>query len=219
MGGQRPEDLGFRDKGEFQRLIDRHMVETNFIPQVGYVSEVSNLQMPKFSRWKETLKYGKIVPVPVNCDGFADPEFAGCGAIPKEFQKGYSHNAMGDFTRRWNRILRHEIGRGGAPKCDELGWVDIDSFLINDYSWPKDSPQVNYAVGRMNWEAVRFRRKKLMEGYRHSMGPKARKKRMLVVAIFIGPNELEEMWKYEDRNIYAERLVKQYRGWIRPVAL
>ena len=33
-GGRRPQDLGFRDKGEFQRLIDRHMVESNFIPQV-----------------------------------------------------------------------------------------------------------------------------------------------------------------------------------------
>ena len=176
-------------------------------------------QCPKFSRWKETLKYGRIVPVPVNCEGFADPTFSGCGAIPKEFQKGYNHNAMGDFTRRWNRVLRHEFGRGGAPKCDELGWVDIESFLINDYSWPKDSPQVNYAFGRMDQNAINFRRKKLMEGYRHSMSPKARKQRMLVVAIFITPSELEEMRKYEDNSIYTEQLARQYRGWIRPVAL
>ena len=115
------------------RLIDRHMVETNFIPQVGYQPEVANTLMPKFSRWKETLKYGKIVPVPIFFgEGFADPAFFGCGAREKEFAKGYDHEEMRNFTRRWNRVLRHEIGRGGAPKCDELGWVDVESFLIND---------------------------------------------------------------------------------------
>ena len=70
VGGRRPQDLGFRDKGELQRLIDRHMVESNFIPQVGYESQVSNDLMPKFNRWKESLKYGKTVPLPVQIEGF-----------------------------------------------------------------------------------------------------------------------------------------------------
>ena len=219
VGGRRPEDLGFRDKGEFQQLIDRHMVESNFIPQVGYESEVSNRLMPKFSRWKETLKYGRIVPVPVNCEGFADPDFHGCGALPREFSENYNHNAIGEYTRRWNRVLRHDIGRGAAPKCDELGWVDIESFLVNDFSWPRGDDPAIYEVGRIDMSVVRYRRRKLMEGYRHSMSPKARKKRTLIVAIYITPDELSEMLKYEDRNIYNEHLLKQYRGWVRPIAL
>ena len=216
VGGRRPEDLGFRDKGEFQKLIDRHMVDTNFIPQVGYESQVDNQFMPKFNPWKERLKYGKIVPVPIQCEGFADPNYQGCGAMQGEFANRYNHNAMGEYTRRWNRVLRHDIGRGAAPKCDELGWVDVESFLINDFSWPKEDEKAIYGAGQVD---ERYRRKKLMEGYRHSMSPKARKKRMLVVAIYITPDELEEMLKHEDRSIYNEHVMKQYRGWVRPIAL
>ena len=219
VGGRRPEDLGFRDKGELQKLIDRHMVDTNFIPQVGYESQVDNQYMSKFNPWKEKLKYGKIVPVPIQCEGFADPKFQGCGAIPGEFANKYNHNAMGEYTRRWNRILRHDIGRGAAPKCDELGWVDIESFLINDFSWPKEDEKAIYGVGQVDERVIRYRRQKLMEGYRHSMSPKAKKKRMLVVAIYITPDELEEMLQHEDRSIYNEHVMKQYRGWVRPVAL
>ena len=219
MGGRRPEDLGFRDKGELQRLIDRHMVDKNFIPQVGYKSQVSNELMPKFNHWKDKLKYGKIVPVPVYCEGFADPNYSGCGAIPREFAEKYDHNAMGEYTRRWNRILRHDIGRGAAPKCDELGWVDVESFLINDFSWPRDDDPAIYGIGQIDNSIVRYRRRKLMEGYRHSMSPKAKKKRMLIVAIYITPDELDDMLKHEDRTIYNEDVVRQYRGWIRPIAL
>ena len=221
VGGRHPQDLGFRDKGDFQRLLDRHMVESNFIPQVGYESQVSNELMPKFNHWKVSLKYGKIVPLPVQIEMFADPKYFGCGAIPGEFANRYDHNAMGDYTRRWNRILRHDIGRGAAPKCDELGWVDIESFVLNDFSWPKDDDMMIQGGrgARIDESVVGRRRRKLMEGYRHSMSPKAKKKRMLVVALYITPDELEEMWKHEDKDVFTEQVLRQCRGWIRPIAL
>ena len=62
----------------------------------------------------------------------------------------------------------------------------------------------------MEQSVIDLRRKKLMQGYRHSMSPMARKKRMLVVAIYITPDGLEEMWQHEDRNVYTEALVRQY---------
>ena len=219
MGGRRPADLGFRDKRDFQRLIERHMMETNYVPQVGYQPQVDNTLMPKFSRWKETLKYGKIMPISVAREGFADPEFQGCGAKDGEFALGYDHEEMRKFTRRWNRVLRHEVGRGGAPYCDELGWVAVDTFLGNDFSWPRDYPPARSRNNFTDPDVIAFRRGRLMEGYRPSMSSKSRKKRMLMVAIYITPDELEEMWKYEDRNIYTEAVVRQNRGWIRLIAL
>ena len=215
VGGRHPQDLGFRDKGEFQRLLDRHMVESNFIPQVGYEPQVSNDLMPKFNHWKDSLKYGKIVPLPVQIEMFADPKYFGCGAIPGEFANRYDHNAMGDYTRRWNRILRHDIGRGAAPKCDELGWVDIESFVLNDFSWPReDNMMIHSGRGaRVDESAVGRRRQKLLEGYRHSMSPKAKKKRMLVVALYITPDELEEMWEHEDKDVFTEQVLRQCR-WV-----
>ena len=197
------------------------MVESNFIPQVGYEPQVSNELMPKFNHWKDSLKYGKIVPLPVQIEMFADPKYFGCGAIPGEFANRYDHNAMGDYTRRWNRILRHDIGRGAAPKCDELGWVDIESFVLNDFSWPREDDMMIHSGrgARIDESVVGRRRRKLMEGYRHSMSPKAKKKRMLVVALYITPDELEEMWEHEDKDVFTEQVLRQCRGWIRPIAL
>ena len=81
------------------------MMQTNYVAQVGYQPQVDNTLMPKFSSWKETLKYGKIMPISVACEGFADPEFQGCGAKDGEFALGYDHEEMRKFTRRWNRVL------------------------------------------------------------------------------------------------------------------
>ena len=130
-------------------------------------------------------------------------------------------NAMGDYTRRWNRILRHDVGRGAAPKCDELGWVDIESFVLNDFSWPREDDMMIHGGrgARIDESVVGRRRRKLLEGYRHSMSPKAKKKRMLVVALYITPDELEEMWEHEDKDVFTEQVLRQCRGWIRPIAL
>ena len=160
MWGRRPVDLGFRDKPAFQKLIERHMVDTNYIPQVGYQPQVDNTLMPKFSRWKETLKYGKIIPIPRLCEGFAHPEFRDCGAIDGEFTSGrYDHDEMHKFTRRWNMVLRHEIGRGGAPYCDELGWVSVYMFLQNDFSWPRDYEPAHSRNNYVEPRVIEFRRR------------------------------------------------------------
>ncbi len=108
---------------------------------------------------------------------------------------------------------------GQASYCDELGWVSVSMFLQNDYSWPREYPE---AHGRTNYtdpKVLEFRAKKLMEGYRHSLTAKSRKRRLLMVGLYIEPEDLEEMKKHKNPDVYTEAMVRKCYGWIRPIAI
>lgn len=101
VGGRYPIDLGFRVSRDMHKLIEKQMMDTNFIPPVGYQSQVDNTNSFKFDRWQESLKYGQIMAFPVTCEGFADPDYYNCGAKPNEFSdRNFDRNSMKDFTQK-----------------------------------------------------------------------------------------------------------------------
>ena len=37
-----------------------------------------------------------------------------------------------EYTVRWVKVLRHDIGGEKAPNFDELGWVSVEEFVNGD---------------------------------------------------------------------------------------
>ena len=154
--------------------------------------------MPKFCDWTKVLKYGKLRPIGVHGENFVDPLFGKCRSKDGEFKKGHNHKEMINFTRRWTKVLRHDIGRGGAPRCDELRWVPVETFIHNDFSRPKEFEGkkygvVHYQTNRSDIATLNFRAGKLLEGYRHALASRSGRRRMLIVGLNIDPDEVEEM--------------------------
>lgn len=127
---------------------------------------------------------------------------------------------MRRYTQRWNKVLRHDIGRGGRnASCDELGWVSIEEFLHNDHSWPMGDDSVYLPGGQINEDVLRFRRRTLMEGYWYTLNNLPIKRRLLIAAVLTVPDDIPDIHKVEDRDLYDADRLAHSGGWIRPVAI
>ena len=149
---------------------------------------------------------------------------ARCRSQNEEFKRGYNHRETNNFARRWTKVLRRGIGRGGAPRCDELGWVPVDTFLRNDFSWSKELEGKTYDAvhyqNRFDRAALSFRAVKLIEGYRHALASRSGTRRILIVGLYIDPDEVEEMIRIEnDPTVYNHEAIRKCYGWIQPVAI
>ena len=83
------------------------------------------------------MAYGRVLPLRHKMANFADPKWGNCSYDIESLRrgKGYGHVAMKNYTSRWNKVLRHDIGHAGkSTTCDELGWVSIEEFIRNDHA-------------------------------------------------------------------------------------
>ena len=131
VGGKDPRKLGFRRQDKLYELIDQH------IPQRGHVSNVDQDGMNKYRNSTEQVRYGKIRPLRAEMAVFTDPAWGDCKFDRNALHNNDNHSAVRNYTRRWTKVLRHDIGHAGrAASCDELGWVSVEEFIRNDHAWP-----------------------------------------------------------------------------------
>lgn len=99
--------------------------------------------------------------------------------------RGYKHALIKNYTTRWNKVLRHDIGHSGkSTRCSELGWVSIEEFLRNDHAWPRDDPSAyNHSTRSYKEEVLHSRRRILMEGYWYTLNCKPIKRRLSCLKI------------------------------------
>ena len=151
---------------------------------------------------------------------FADPQWGNCRFDNADLRRGYNHQWMQKYTQRWNKVLRHDVGRGGRnTSCDERGWVSIDEFLKNDHSWPRGETSAYHPDGQINEEVLHFRRRTLMEGYWYTLNNRPIKRRLIIAATVVTPEDMDEMHKFEDGNFYDANRLAHSGGWIRPIAI
>jgi len=122
---------------------------------------------------------------------FADPKWGNCRFDRKALRKGYEHAAIQDYTRRWNKVLRHDIGHSGkSASSDGLGWVSVEEFLRNDHAWPLDEPKAyNCSTRSYNEDVTHERRRTLMQGYWYTLNCRPIKRRLMIVAQYVLPSE------------------------------
>lgn len=116
--------------------------------------------MHRYKNWTKEMSYGKAVPLRHFMANFADPQWGNCRFDNNALRRGYGHIWMRRYTQRWNKVLRHDIGRGKdyILQCDELGWVSIDDFIKNNHAWPIDDTSVYLPSGKLNEEVVRLQK-------------------------------------------------------------
>ncbi len=139
VGGKDPFKMGFRKQEMLYNEIIKHMKETQYLPQMGHESSVDQRGMEKYLNWTTQVRYGKVVPIGAEMAVFADPAWGDCTFDGEALSKNYNHNALQNYTTRWNKVLRHDIGHSGrSARCDELGWASVEEFIRNDHAWPKE---------------------------------------------------------------------------------
>ncbi len=219
-GGNDPRKMGFRNQFDFFDALHEHVISTNYIPQIGHESSVDQSGMRRYVNWTKEMSYGKAVPLRHSMANFADPKWGNCRFDNGALRRNYGHVWMQKYTQRWNKVLRHDVGRGGRnTACDELGWVSIEEFLRNDHAWPKGDNSVYLASGQINEEVLHFRRRTLMEGYWYTLNNHPIKRRLLIAAVLTTPEDMEDIHKVEDRDLYDADRLAHSGGWIRPVAI
>ena len=152
IGGKDPRKMGFRRQGFLYDTIREHMKETQYIPQIGHTSAVDQTGMSKYQNWTTQVQYGKIVPIEARKAVFADPAWGDCQFdVAMLREPNYNHATLQDYTRRWNKVLRHDIGHSGpSAHCDALGWVSVEEFIRNDHAWPQGNRKAyNYQPTNM----------------------------------------------------------------------
>jgi len=152
---------------------------------------------------------------------FADPKWGNCRFDRKALRKGFEHAAIQDYTRRWNKVLRHDIGHSGkSASCDGLGWVSVEEFLRNDHAWPLDEPKAyNYSARSYNEDVIHERRRTLMQGYWYTLNCRPIKRRLMIVAQYVLPSDMPEIHRFEKPEIYVAERLSRSSGWVRPVAI
>ena len=222
IGGKDPRKMGFRRQGYLYDTIREHMKETQYIPQIGHTSAVDQTGMTKYQNWTAQVQYGKIVAIEARMAVFADPAWGDCQFDVKMLREpNYNHATLQDYTRRWNKVLRHDIGhKGPSAHCDELGWVSIEEFIRNDHAWPWGNKKAyDYRTDRYDEEVIRERRGLLMEGYWYTLNCRPVKRRLMIVAQVAVPTDMPRIMELEDNTIYDAQRMIECGGFIRPVAI
>ena len=118
-------------------------------------------------------------------------------------------------------VLRHSIGQYGKPaRCDELGWVSIEEFIRNDHAWPEEDQKAwDYQNREFKPEVLKVRREILMEGYWYTLNCHPIKRRLMIAALRVPPQNVDQIQQIEGSTLYdADRLARS-GGWIRPLAI
>ena len=98
---------------------------------MGHESMVDQRGMGKYLNWTTQVYYGAEMAVSV------DPAWGDCTFDRGMLSQNSNHSTLQNYTRRWNKALRHDIGHSGkSARCDELGWVSVEEFIRNDHAWP-----------------------------------------------------------------------------------
>ena len=145
-----------------------------------------------------------------------------CRFDRKALRKGYEHAAIQDYTRRWNKVLRHDIRHSGkSAGCDGLGWVSVEEFLRNDHAWPLDEPKAyNYSARSYNEDVIHERRRTLMQGYcMVYIELQAHQKKTHDCAQYVLPSDMPEIHRFEKPEIYVAERLSRSSGLARPVAI
>ena len=145
-----------------------------------------------------------------------------CRFDRKALRKGYEHAAIQDYTRRWNKVLRHDIRHSGkSAGCDGLGWVSVEEFLRNDHAWPLDEPKAyNYSARSYNEDVIHERRRTLMQGYcMVYIELQAHQKKTHDCAQYVLPSDMPEIHRFEKPEIYVAERLSRSSGLVRPVAI
>ena len=161
IGGKDPRKMGYRKQGYLYDAIREHMKEAQYIPQMGHTSAVDQTGMTKYQNWTTQVRYGRIVAIEARMAVFADPSWGDCRFDTKMLREpNYNHATLQDYTRRWNKVLRHDIGhKGPSAHCDEMGWVSVEEFIRNDYAWPnRDKKAYDYRTGRYDEKVIQDRK-------------------------------------------------------------
>ena len=222
IGGKDPRKMGYRRQGYLYDAIREHMKETQYIPQMGHTSAVDQTGMTKYQNWTTQVRYGKIVAIEARMAVFADPAWGDCRFDTKMLREpDYNHATLQDYTRRWNKVLRHDIGHmGPSARCDEMGWVSVEEFIRNDHAWPnRDRKAYDYRTGRYDEKVIQDRRGLLMEGYWYTLNCRPVKRRLLIVAQIAVPADMPKIMELEDGNVYDAQRMVECGGLVRPIAI
>ena len=221
MGGKDPKRLGFRRINLLFDEISKHVKATQFIPQIGHVSKVDQSGMGKYANWTTQLQYGKVVALEAGMAVFVDPAWGDCTFNTANLGRNYNHSTLQNYTRRWSKVLRHDIGHcGRSAHCDELGWVSIDEFIRNDHAWPwGDRKAYNARTNRYDEGVLRERRETLMEGYWYTLNCRPVKRRMLIAVQMALPSEMQRILQIENPETYNADSMARCSGFVRPVAV
>ena len=169
------------------------------------------------------MQYGKIVPIEARMAVFADPAWGDCQFdVAMLREPNYNHATLQDYTWRWNKVLRRDIGHSGpSAHCDELGWVSVEEFIRNDHAWPWGNKKAyDYRTDQYDEEVIRERRGLLMEGYWYTLNCRPVKRRLMIVAQFAVPTDMPRIMELEDNNnIYDAQRMIECGGFMRPVAI
>ena len=221
VGGKDPKRLGFRRINLVFDEISKHVKATQFIPQIDHVSKVDQNGMGKYANWTTQLQYGKVVALEAGMAVFVDPAWGDRTFNTANLGRNYNHSTLQNYTRRWSKVLRHDIGHcGRSARCDELGWVSIEEFIRNDHAWPLgDRKAYNARTNRYDEGVLRERRDTLMEGYWYTLNCRLVKRRMMIAVQMALPSEMQRILQIENPDIYNADSMARCSGFVRPVAI
>ena len=222
-GGKDPTTVGFRRQEQLFDVHHKHIIETEYIPQRGHTPRIDQEGMERYSNWTNDFTYGRAEPLGYQMAYFADLLWGNTQYNTAALKKGggFNHRQMQFYTRRWNNVLRHSIGQYGKPaRCDELGWVSIEEFIRNDHAWPEEDPKAwDYQNREFKPEVLKVRREILMEGYWYTLNCHPIKRRLMIAALRVPPQNVEQIQQIEGSTLYDAGRLARSGGWIRPLAI
>ncbi len=222
VGGRDPRKISYRNKERFFDMIDQHLRDTRYVPQRGHLTNLNQYGMTKYASWTDRVLYGQIEPLLSKMAVFSDPVWGDTRFIGTELGRKYNHSAMQQYTRRWSKVLRHDIGHEGrAATCDELGWVSVEEFVRNDHAWPMADGSIYNHDGSIDEELLQDRRNTLMEGYWYILNKKPVKRRIMIVVQRASPGDMEaiKMHEQENKEFFTAEKMFMNDGYVRPIAI
>ena len=159
VGGKDPTKMGFRRQGELFNEIQHHTKETQYIPQMGHQSRVDQQGMGKYRNWTTDILYGKVILIGPDMAVFADPTWGDCRFDRKVFREGgYNHAAVQKYTRRWNKVLRHDTGHSGPSRWKSSSGTTMhgrQKMRKPGITLPAGLVRMSLInVGKLSWKAI-----------------------------------------------------------------
>ena len=195
------------------------LIPITFFPKRTW-TRIDQTGMAKYVNWTEEMAYGRVLPLRHKMANFADPKWGNCSYDIESLRrgKGYGHVAMKNYTSRWNKVLRHDIGHAGkSTTCDELGWVSIEEIYQKRPCMTQRRPKRTWPPQQyMEWPSLAWKEKDSHGGLLVYTELQAHQ---MIAALLVGPSDLHEVHRHENPDLYnADRLARS-GGWIRPVAI